>query len=170
MKNIYLIINKKGEIYEPKEYLKLKECSNEMKICIKREVLGEKWEVKNECKNINIANKLGFNWEKNSKIGFLSYDYKADLIKRLVEGYARNLVMELDFPIYEVKGSNFFDLKHPVVKAYAGLFGNRLFQSNNMVMSYDASYPQFNIASKLNIKERDLPFAHFSISDCYRYE
>lgn len=170
MKNKYLVINKNGKIYEPKRYLKQKQCSYEMAICIKREVLGEKWEAENASEYIKFANKLGFNWEENSKIGFLNYNYKADLIKRLVEGYARNLVMDLNFPVYEVKGSNFFDLKHPVVEAYAELFGNRLFQSNNMVMSYDASYPQFNLAAKLNIQERDLPFAHFSISDCYRYE
>jgi threonyl-tRNA synthetase len=37
-------------------------------------------------------------------------------------------------------------------------------------MSYDASYPQFNLAGKYRINEKQLPFAHFSISDCYRNE
>ncbi len=170
MKNQYLIINKKGKIYEPEQYLQLKQCSYEMGVLIRREVLGEKWVSEKRSDYISIANRLGFSWEENSQIGFVNYDHKADLIKRLVEGYARNLVHDIGFPIYEVKGSNFFDLKHPVMQAYAGLFGDRLFKSNGMVMSYDASYPQFNLASKMNLKESDLPFAHFSISDCYRNE
>ena len=170
MKNKYLVINKKGKIYIPKEYLASKECSSDMNILIRREVLGEQWESEKKSEYIKIANKLGFSWEENSQIGFLNYNYKAVLIKRLVEGYARNLINQIGFPIYEVKGSNFFDLKHPVVQSYAGLFGDRLFKSNNMVMSYDASYPQFNLASNMKLKESDFPFAHFSISDCYRNE
>jgi threonyl-tRNA synthetase len=37
-------------------------------------------------------------------------------------------------------------------------------------MSYDASYPQFNLAAKAPLSHKQLPFAHFSISDCYRQE
>ncbi len=170
MKNKYLVINKNGKVYEPEVYLASKECSSDMNVLVRREVLGEQWESEEKSNYIKIANNLGFSWEENSQIGFINYNYKADLIKRLVEGYARKLVNEIGFPIYEVKGSNFFDLKHPVVKAYAGLFGDRLFKSDGMVMSYDASYPQFNLASKMNLKESDFPFAHFSLSDCYRNE
>lgn len=45
-----------------------------------------------------------------------------------------------------------FSLNHPVVDAYASLFGDRLYQfksgDHDVVMSYDASYPQFNIAAR----------------------
>lgn len=123
---------------------------------------------------MKIANKLGFCWEENSSIGFVQYNYKADLIMRLVKEYARKLVNEIGLPIYEVRGSNFFDMSYPVVQACAGLFGERLFIHNNddkqMVMNYDASYPQFNIAGKASINDEAMPFAHFSLSDCYRYE
>jgi threonyl-tRNA synthetase len=37
-------------------------------------------------------------------------------------------------------------------------------------MSYDASYPQFNLAAEMQLNHKNLPFGHFSISDCYRYE
>ncbi len=170
MKSRYLVINIEGEIFKPRDYLELVDCSNEIQIAIRREVLDESWEVGSGSDYIRIANKLGFSWEENSQIGFINYDHKADLIRRLVEGYARELVNSIGFPIYEVKGSNYFDLKHPVVQSYASLFGDRLFQSEGMVMSYDASYPQFNLASKMRISEDDLPFAHFSLSDCYRNE
>jgi len=175
MKNKYLIIDKSGNIINAKEYRGSDACSNEMAICIDREVLNIPLKKQDgEPRYLKNARKLGFSWEDNSSIGFLSYDYKANLILRLVKEYARHLVHGIGLPIYEVSGSNFFDLKHPVVQSYAGLFGDRLFRFKSdydeLVMSYDASYPQFNLAGKYNIQEKHLPFAHFSISDCYRYE
>lgn len=175
MSSKYFVINKMGELVDHEDYRNSKECSRDMAVCIDREVLGIP-PVKKPGKPeyILIANKLGFNWEGNSSIGFLQYDFKANLILRLVKAYARHLVYGLDMPIYEVSGSNFFDLKHPVVQSYANLFGDRLFKfkanHDELVMSYDASYPQFNLAGKYNLLGKQLPLAHFSISDCYRYE
>lgn len=178
MKNKYLVVDRNGNIHDPKKYLESGECSHLMQQCIQREVFGqniaENIKPAEKPEYIENANKLGFSWEENSAPGFMQYDYKANFILRLVQEYARHLVHELDFPVYEVRGANFFDLKHPVVKAYANLFGDRLFnfssKEEELVMSYDASYPQFNLASKYQLSEKHLPFAHFSISDCYRYE
>jgi threonyl-tRNA synthetase len=176
MKNLYLVIKSNGDVVDPKEYLKESDCQSEFKVVIEREALGVKQDESISIKPeyLYFANKLGFKWEPNSSIGFVQYDHKADLIMRLVKEYARKLVNELDLPIYEVKGSNFFDMDYPVVKAYAGLFGDRLFIQKNedkeLVMSYDASYPQFNLAGQSSISNEAIPFAHFSISDCYRYE
>ncbi len=123
---------------------------------------------------LEVARKFGFNWEANADVGLVSYDYRASLIMALVKEYARQLVHQIGFPVYQVSGSNMFDLAHPVVEAYAGLYGDRLYQfksgSKNVVLSYDASYPQFNLASQYSLSYRQLPFAHFSISDCYRHE
>ena len=67
-----------------------------------------------------------------------------------------------------------FSLQHPVVSAYASLYGDRLYQFKSgkldVVMSYDASYLQFNLASKAPLSHKQLPFAHFSLADCYRHE
>lgn len=175
MKSKYLVVNREGGVVGVKSYRDSKECSSNMAVCIDREALSIPIESSAE-KPLYLQNakKLGFVWEENSSIGFLQYDYKANLIMRLVKEYARHLVYNIGMPIYEVSGSNFFDLKHPVVESYASLFGDRLFKfkskEDELVMSYDASYPQFNLAGKYNILERQLPFAHFSISDCYRYE
>lgn len=176
MKNKYLVVKPNGQVVDPKVYIKLAECDPEFKVVIEREVLGIKLESNNnfDPKYVKYANKLGFRWEPSAGIGFLQYNHKADLIMRHVKEYARQLVNEIGLPIYEVKGSNFFDLDYPVVQAYAGLFGDRLFKHSNddkeLVMSYDASYPQFNLASSSSINNQAIPFAHFSISDCYRYE
>jgi len=175
MKNKYLVIKANGELVEPEIFLSSKECEHEFRLVIEREALGIKAKESNDRpKYLRYANKFGFDWEDNSSPGFIQYNHKADLMMRLVKEYARKLVNEIGLPIYEVKGANFFDLDYPVVQAYAKLFGDRLFIHNNddkkLVMSYDASYPQFNLARKSSINSNAMPFAHFSISDCYRYE
>ena len=174
MKNIYYVIDKLGVVHKPEQYLVNKSCSENMNICIRREVLNEDIAPKRVSDYVKNANILGFSWEKNSSIGFINYDYKANLIMKLVQEYARYLVEKIGMPIYEVKGSNFFNLNYPVVQDYASLFGDRLFnfkdKDDSLVMSYDCSYPQFNIASESRVRESKLPYAHFSISDCFRYE
>jgi threonyl-tRNA synthetase len=95
-------------------------------------------------------------------------------MRRLVQDYARQLVHELGMSVYEVNGANMFSLNHPVVEAYASLYGDRLYQfssgNQKVVMSYDASYPQFNLAARAPLSYKQLPFAHFSLADCYRHE
>lgn len=174
MNNKYFVLKKNGEIVEPDKYLEFSQCSENFRAFIEREAFNKKVNSDVKSDYLSYAKKLGFDWEPNSDNGFMRFDYKAQLIMRLVKDYARQLVNEIGFPIYEVRGANFFDLSHPVVQAYAGLYGDRLFQFNagekKLVMSYDASYPQFNLAGKYQLKESNLPFAHFSISDCYRLE
>ena len=174
MKNKYVVIDEKGAIHSPEIYVKSESCPSEFKIIIEREALGISVVPGVQSKYIDIAKKFGFKWEPNSDIGFMQYDHNGQLMMELVQRYARQLVQKIGFPIYEVRGSNFFDMAHPVVQAYAKLFGDRLFQykaeKKELVMSYDASYPQFNLAAEYRIKEDQLPFAHFSLSDCYRNE
>ena len=175
MNNQYFVIKDDGQVLSPDKYLESVECSQDFRVFVEREALDQKAVARDEkSEYLFYANSLGFNWEPNSDSGFVQYDYKANLIMRLIKDYSRKLVSEIGFPIYEVRGANFFDMSYPVVKAYAGLYGDRLFQFDSgekkLVMSYDASYPQFNLAEKYSLKERDLPFAHFSVSDCYRQE
>ena len=174
MENKYVVIKKDGVIEEANKYLsELKEDSL-FKAFVEREAFGQSANASSQSDYLMYAQKLGFSWEQNADIGFLSQDYKANLIMRLVKEYSRQLVNKIGFPIYEVSGSNIFDLSHPVVEAYAKLYGDRLFHfeagKKEVVMSYDASYPQFNLAGKYSLNHKHMPLGHFSISDCYRYE
>lgn len=174
MKNQYLVIQKDGKIINAEEYQK-ESGSDEFGVFLKREAFGHDIKVDGQnSEYLSYAQKMGFCWEPNADSGFAQYDYRANLIMRLVKEYARKLVHQIGFPIYEVSGSNVFDLSHPVVAAYAQLYGDRLFQfesgKRKVVMSYDASYPQFNLAAKYVMNHRNIPFAHFSLSDCYRHE
>lgn len=172
----YFVLQQDKQIVEVNDYLKQPGIDSEFARFIRREALHEVLVEQSNDKPsyLQYANKLGFRWEPNADIGHVQYDYKANLMRRLVQDYARQLVHELGMPIYEVNGANMFNLSHPVVDAYASLFGDRLYQfksgDNDVVMSYDASYPQFNLAARAPLSYRQLPFAHFSISDCYRHE
>jgi threonyl-tRNA synthetase len=175
MDNKYLVVKKGGEVADAGCYLDSNKAVDDFCIFVKKEAFGQ--EIKSdrqESDYLSYAKKFGFNWEPNADIGIVQYDYRANLIMRMVKEYARNLVHQIGFPVYEVQGSNIFDLSHPVVEAYAKLYGDRLFQfesgKKKVVMSYDASYPQFNLAGKYSLNHRHLPYAHFSISDCYRHE
>ncbi len=172
----YFILSKSGKVVEIDDYLKLPKIDGEFSRFVRREVLGEVLVEQSNAKPKYLvpANKLGFNWEPNADIGHVQYNYKANLMRRLVQDYARQLVHEIGFPVYEVNGANMFSMQHPVVSAYASLYGDRLYQfkagKQDVVMSYDASYPQFSLASKAPLSHKQLPFSHFSLSDCYRQE
>lgn len=172
----YFILNQKRQVLAIAEYLSQPGIDGEFASFIRREALGEALvEQSNEKPAyLHYANRLGFQWEPNAEIGHVQYNYKANLMRRLVQDYARQLVHELGMPVYEVNGANMFSMNHPVVEAYASLYGDRLYQfksgSHDVVMSYDASYPQFNIAASAPLSYKQLPFAHFSLADCYRHE
>ncbi len=172
----YFILNQANGVIEIDDYLKLPKIDSGFERFVRREALGEVLVEQSNDKPeyLAYANKLGFNWEPNADIGHVQYDYKANLMRRLVQDYARQLVHGIGFPVYEVNGANMFSLQHPVVSAYASLYGDRLYQfksgKSDLVMSYDASYPQFNLASKAPLSYKQLPFSHFSLSDCYRQE
>jgi threonyl-tRNA synthetase len=172
----YLVISKKGKIFNAYDFLKKEKHEEEFNRFVRREAFDEVLIEKADKRPayLEFASRLGFNWEQNAGLGLVQYDYKAFLIMQLVKEYARSLVQGIGFPIYEMQGSNMFDASHPVVEAYAKLYGERLFRAGqekkDLIMGYDASYPQFNLAGKYKFHKKDLPFAHFSISDCYRYE
>jgi len=172
----YFVLNQERSIVQIDDYIKLPKVDAAFVRFVRREALNEVLVEQLNDKPVYLApaNKLGFNWEPNADIGHVQYDFKGNLMRRLVHEYARQLVHGLDLPIYEVNGANMFSLQHPVVDAYASLYGDRLYRlrsgKSDLVMSYDASYPQFNIASKSPLSYKQLPFAHFSIADCYRQE
>ena len=86
MKKNYYVISKSGQVLAPVAFLKSKECSPDMRVVIEREVLGKSASQSvAKPKYLEVAGKLGFAWEANSSPGFIQYDYKSQLLKRLVE-------------------------------------------------------------------------------------
>jgi threonyl-tRNA synthetase len=172
----FFVLQQDTHVVQVDDYLQRADCDPEFARFVRREALGEVLVTQSNDKPnyLRYANRLGFRWEPNAESGHVQYDYKANLMLRLVQDYARQLVHELGMPVFEVNGANMFSLNHPVVQAYASLYGDRLYRfpsgDTDVVMSYDASYPQFNLTAKAPLSYKQLPFAHFSISDCYRHE
>jgi threonyl-tRNA synthetase len=172
----YFVIHNDGRAIDAGQYLASSQGSSDFCqfVRLESEHRPDSGHQPGKPKYLDVARKFGFDWEANADAGLANYDYKASLIMALVKEYARLLVNRIGFPIFQVSGSNIFDLSYPVVEAYAGLYGDRLYRfksgSKEVVMSYDASYPQFNLANRYSLSYRQLPFAHFSISDCYRHE
>ena len=141
----FFILQQDKKIVEVEKYLQKQDIDPEFARFIRREALGEILveQNNNKPKYLAVANKLGFNWEPNADIGHVQYNYRANLMRRAVMDYARQLVHDLELPIYEVNGANMFSMSHPVVEAYTSLYGDRLYHfksdKNEVVMSYDAS-------------------------------
>ena len=116
----YFVLNQNKQVVEINDYLKQPGIDSEFARFIRREALGEILVEQSNDKPsyLRYANKLGFRWEPNADIGHVQYDYKANLMRRLVQDYARQLVHEIGMPVYEVNGANMFSLNHPVVDAY----------------------------------------------------
>jgi threonyl-tRNA synthetase len=172
----FFVLQQDQHVVQVDGYLQRADLDPEFARFVRREALGEVLvEPSNDRPSyLRYANRLGFRWEPHAESGQVQYDYKANLMRRLVQEYARQLVHELGMPVFEVNGANMFSLNHPVVGAYASLYGDRLYHfpsgDHEVVMSYDASYPHFNLAAKAPLSYKHLPFAHFSLSDCYRHE
>src|SRR6266702_3416629 len=172
----FFVLQQDTHVVQVDDYLKKAGIDLEFARYLRREALGEILVQPSNDKPgyLRYAHRLGFHWEPNAESGHVQYDYKANLMRRLVQDYARQLVHELGMPVYEVNGATMFSLTHPVVEAYASLYGDRLYHfpsgDHQVVMSYDASSPHFNLAAKAPLSYKQLPFAHFSLSDCYRHE
>jgi threonyl-tRNA synthetase len=176
VKDNFFVIKPNGDIVPAASYHSHSDASDNFRVLLSREVSHQDVARGSVGKPayLAVAKKFGFNWEPNADVGMAQYDFKAALMHRLVQEYARMLVSRVGLPLYEVMGANMFNLDHPVVDAYAKLYGDRLYRFNSgvspVMMSYDASYPQFNLASSHVLSHKSLPAAHFSIADCYRHE
>src|SRR5690242_18311432 len=112
MKSFVLLQDKR--VVQVDDYLKRENIDPEFARFVRREALGEVLVEQSNAKPsyLRAANKLGFNWEPNADIGHIQYNYKANLMRRLVQDYARQLVHELGMPVYEVNGANMFNVSY----------------------------------------------------------
>ena len=125
----FFVLQQNTHVVQVDDYVQRADSDPEFARFLRREALGEILVQPSNDKPgyLRYANRLGFRWEPHAESGQVQYDYKANLMRRLVQDYARQLVHELGMPVYEVNGANMFSLNHPVVEAYASLYGDRLY-------------------------------------------
>lgn len=123
---------------------------------------------------ISFLNRFGFEWESYSDYGHMRMNSYAALIFDLVVEYSRQVARSLNIPLFEVKGTAFFNLDLKPVKEHAELYGGRLYimetDKGKFILRYAACHQQFAMIRDWIISYKDLPFAAFEIADSYRLE
>lgn len=168
----YVLVTPRGEEIEPSKPI-LKKLNKDLRILVRKEALGEALpEKKHEM--LEYLRRFGFEWEEKSDFGHQRLQPYASLMFDLAVDYSRSVIRKLGIPIYEVKGTAFFNLKVRAVKEHADLYGDRLYKiktdRGTFVLRYAACHQQFSILSDWYISYKNLPFGIFEVADSYRYE
>ncbi len=168
----YVIIWPNGKEAIPTEDI-LNEFNDDFALLVKREALGVPLQEKKH-EMLDYLKRFGFEWEERSDFGHLRLHPYASLIFDLAVDYSRDAIRKLGIPVYEVKGTAFFNLRDQAVKEHAELYGDRLYKiktdRGTFILRYAACHQQFSILSDWYISYKNMPFGIFEVADSYRYE
>jgi threonyl-tRNA synthetase len=172
----FIVIDEKGNELSIEEALKV--VPEEMKTLIEKEALKKDTSKKIPIDYHEIFKKFGFEWEPLSDSGHMRMNPKAALMYDLAAEYIRRQVhkrgREKGINVFEVKGTNMFDLNHPAIKTHALLYGDRLYtietEKREFVLRYAACFQQFAMAKDWQISYKHLPFGMLEVADSYRLE
>ncbi len=169
----YLILTPEGNLYKPEEYV-FKEGEEALKILVEKEVFGKGEETGKEPEYIKHMKKFGIEWEEMSDLGHMRFGAFGNILFELVAEYSNMLAHSLGIPVYNLRGTNMFNLAEKPVREHAELFGDRLYQidtgKRKLVMRYAACHQQFAILKDWTISYKHLPFGAFEVADAYRFE
>ena len=168
----FIILTPGGEELDPAN-TDLSNFTREFRIMVEKEALKE--ELKGgEPKVLDYLRRFGFEWEPFSDYGHMRLGPYATIIFDLASEYSRRVVHELGIPVFEVKGTAFFNLKEKPVREHAELYGDRLYvvetDRGEFVLRYAACHQQFAMIKDWELSYKNLPFGAFEIADSYRYE
>ncbi|MEM3737418.1 MAG: threonine--tRNA ligase [Candidatus Bathyarchaeia archaeon] len=170
---IYKVLTQRMELYDPAEY-PFKAGEEAFRSLVEKEALKREMVGGREPRYIRYCKKFGLEWEPYSDLGHMRYGPEATLILDLISEYSLGLVNSLGVPVFQVRGTNLFNLAVPAVKEHADLFGDRLYQlkveDRSFVLRYAACHQQFAMVKDWIISYRDLPFAAYEVADSYRLE
>jgi threonyl-tRNA synthetase len=172
IKTYYMILSLDGNLYGPDEY-EFKPSEAEFQILVEKEAL-KKGLAGGEPRFLEYCKKFGIEWENFSDQGHMRYSPEAVMMFDLISEYSWDAVKSVGFPMFQVKGTNMFDLSIPAVKEHADLFGSRLYriesENKSFVMRYAACHQQFAAVRNWSLSYRNLPFGTFEVADSYRLE
>ncbi len=167
------VLTPSGEEVNVEEYV-FKPEEHDFKCLVEREALKSSGETKSTPEFLKICRKYGIEWESYSDLGHMRYGPEASIMFDLVGMYSEKVALSLGYSLFNVKGTNMFDLSVPSVKEHAKLFGSRLYslksEKKNLVLRYAACHQQFSMLKDWNISYRNLPLAVFEVADSYRLE
>jgi threonyl-tRNA synthetase len=168
----YKIFALDGELYDPEDYA-YKPGEEEFRVLVEKEAL-KKGLAGGEPRFLEYCRKFGIEWEDFSDQGHMRYSPEGVMIFDLIGEYSWNAVNSVGIPIFQVKGTNMFDLSVPAVKEHADLFGSRLYriesENKSFVLRYAACHQQFAAVRNWVLSYRQMPFGTFEVADSYRLE
>ncbi len=169
----YKILALDGKLYAPEEY-EFKPGEEEFRVLVEKEALKKGLAGGEEPHYLEYCRKFGIEWENFSDQGHMRYSPEGVMMFDLISEYSWNTVNSVGFPIFQVKGTNMFDLSVPAVKEHADLFGSRLYriesENKSFVMRYAACHQQFAAVRNWTLSYKQLPFGTFEVADSYRLE
>lgn len=168
----YWILDLDGQLYEPEKY-QFKVGQEDFKALVEKEAL--KIELPGgKPRFLDYCRKFGVEWEPYSDLGHMRYSPEATLMFQLIEDYAWTVANSLSIPIFQLKGTNMFNLSEKPVREHAKLFGEKLYEMEverrRLVLRYAACHQQFASVKDWRISYRQLPFGTFEVADSYRLE
>lgn len=168
----YKILDLDGRLYEPEKY-RFRAGQEDFKALVEKEAL--KIELPGgKPRFLEYCRKFGVSWEPYSDLGHMRYSPEATLMFQLIEDYAWTVANALDIPIFQLKGTNMFNLAEKPVREHAKLFGEKLYEMEverrRLVLRYAACHQQFSSVKDWRISYRQLPFGTFEVADSYRLE
>jgi len=168
----YAVLDTEGRIHDPKAYV-FKPNESDFKMLVEKEALKTGL-VGGRPRFLDFCRKFGLEWEPYSDVGHMRYGPEASLMFELVANYSWTVAKSLGIPVFEVRGTNMFDLSVKPVKEHAELFGGRLYQvdidEKSYVLRYAACHQQFAMLKDWAISYRQIPFGTFEVADSYRLE
>ncbi|MGQ4891772.1 MAG: threonine--tRNA ligase [Candidatus Njordarchaeia archaeon] len=168
----YVIIHPDGSEVDVKDAI-LGGYNEDFQNLVKKEALKEP-SAGGKSKVLEYLNRFGFEWEPMSDYGHMRMGPYAALMFDLVADYSRIVARGVGVPVYEVKGTAFFDLNMRPVKEHANLYGDRLYMietdKGSFVLRYAACHQQFAMIKDWLVSYKNLPMGALEIADSYRYE
>ncbi len=167
----YLVLTPDGKVFEPDKYDFSGD--DEFRVLVEKEALRK--ELEGGVGRVHYYfKKFGFEWEPMSDQGHMRYEPHAATIFEAVERYSWIVAQSLGIPVFRVRGTNMFSLRHEPVRIHAQLFGERMYEvrmdRDRFVLRFAACHQQFSILRDWVLSYRDLPLGMFEVADSYRYE
>lgn len=168
----YVVLDESGKLHDPKEWAASAEPSD-FRTLVEKEALKRESGGGNP-QFLEYCRKFGLEWEPYSDLGHMRYGPEADLLFSLTADYAWEVANSTGIPVFEVRGTNTFDLSRDPVRQHADLYGGRLYQididEKSFVLRYAACHQQFSMVKDWVISYKHLPFGTFEVADSYRLE
>ncbi|MEM2095236.1 MAG: threonine--tRNA ligase [Candidatus Caldarchaeum sp.] len=169
----YAILSLDGRLLDPEKVYDIA-VDEEFKLLVEKEALGKTAPEVEEPAHNKVFKRLGIAWEELSDSGHMHFGPEGALVYDLISDYASQIVRELGFPVYFVKGTNMFSLESKPIREHASLFGQKMYRvdvdGSPHVMRYAACFQQFALARRWVVSYRNLPFGMFEVADSYRLE